>query len=505
MARFVMDRQAEKLAQAEQLQLEDMAKERAKLEADLAGSTSALDAIYNRLSAPPPDFTPKPEATWGDAAQLLVGGLSGMGDGAANFVRGGQMERAAQKSAVDQQAYAAARSGDAMRADRMEQKVGRQQAFVDRAAESERGLRTKLQLQGPARDLEAAQADYTRIVTAEQKAAERQQKLEDEVKMKEFEASLNSEANKLRANGLNDQQISDYLTRKYLTDPALKTQLDEYQAIRLRQEINQSDQMFPLKLQDQQIKNNRSLLELNNYPAEFKARMDQIYGNLDLARKRYELSLDQNDAKAVMGWYSDAIKVIDDQLKIVDNLWVSGSERKTKDADGNEVAGLSDAERTYLNSRRQNLSDERKRLADEKALAGRLKKKSSSVDAALAGAGFKEGQVCTDNTDCSLFARRFYNAQGIKIPDGTSNQVRAGREVKSIEDLQPGDALFFDTVKNDPDGVGHVGVYLGGGRFAHASSTGKRGPSRNKGLQYKYRIDTLARYKFKPVAIRRFS
>jgi peptidoglycan DL-endopeptidase CwlO len=35
----------------------------------------------------------------------------------------------------------------------------------------------------------------------------------------------------------------------------------------------------------------------------------------------------------------------------------------------------------------------------------------------------------------------------------------------SRSDLQPGDLVFFD-------GLGHVGIYIGGGQFIHAPHTG---------------------------------
>ena len=66
--------------------------------------------------------------------------------------------------------------------------------------------------------------------------------------------------------------------------------------------------------------------------------------------------------------------------------------------------------------------------------------------------------------DCSGLVQFAYNAIGISIPRTTYEQYRIGEPV-SRDELEPGDLLFFDH-------VGHVGMYVGGGRFIHAPHTG---------------------------------
>jgi cell wall-associated NlpC family hydrolase len=66
--------------------------------------------------------------------------------------------------------------------------------------------------------------------------------------------------------------------------------------------------------------------------------------------------------------------------------------------------------------------------------------------------------------DCSGFVQFVYRHLGIDLPRTTYSQFGIGRRV-SRAGLEPGDLVFFD-------GVGHVGLYVGGGRFIHAPHSG---------------------------------
>ena len=66
--------------------------------------------------------------------------------------------------------------------------------------------------------------------------------------------------------------------------------------------------------------------------------------------------------------------------------------------------------------------------------------------------------------DCSGFVMYVYAQVGVSLPHYTGAQWNMGVPVDR-SDLEPGDLVFFD-------GLGHVGIYIGGGQFVHAPHTG---------------------------------
>jgi cell wall-associated NlpC family hydrolase len=73
--------------------------------------------------------------------------------------------------------------------------------------------------------------------------------------------------------------------------------------------------------------------------------------------------------------------------------------------------------------------------------------------------------------DCSGFTKEVFEQNGIEIPRNSWKQAEVGRKVKK-RDLKKGDLIFFNS-KNQKR-VNHVGIYLGDGKFIHASSFHKR-------------------------------
>jgi cell wall-associated NlpC family hydrolase len=66
--------------------------------------------------------------------------------------------------------------------------------------------------------------------------------------------------------------------------------------------------------------------------------------------------------------------------------------------------------------------------------------------------------------DCSGLVVYAYGQMGVSLPHSSYALWNAGVFV-SQDQLEPGDLVFFD-------GLGHVGIYIGGGQFIHAPHTG---------------------------------
>lgn len=84
------------------------------------------------------------------------------------------------------------------------------------------------------------------------------------------------------------------------------------------------------------------------------------------------------------------------------------------------------------------------------------------------GGGRSAYDVANGRFDCSGFVSWAFRQAGINIGSSTSALRGQGTKV-SYSEARPGDLVFFDTYKKD----GHVGIYLGGGKFIGSqSSTG---------------------------------
>ncbi len=66
--------------------------------------------------------------------------------------------------------------------------------------------------------------------------------------------------------------------------------------------------------------------------------------------------------------------------------------------------------------------------------------------------------------DCSGFTAYVFGKMGASLPHNAAAQYAYGTPV-SRDQLQPGDLVFFE-------GLGHVGIYVGGGQFIHSPHTG---------------------------------
>ncbi|QGG58610.1 C40 family peptidase [Paenibacillus sp. B01] len=89
-----------------------------------------------------------------------------------------------------------------------------------------------------------------------------------------------------------------------------------------------------------------------------------------------------------------------------------------------------------------------------------------AVDEVL-GVPYKWGGTSSAGFDCSGFIIYIFKQYEIKLPRTSQTQAKEGVEVAK-EDLKQGDLVFFNT---SGKGISHAGIYLGGGKFAHSSSS----------------------------------
>lgn len=89
----------------------------------------------------------------------------------------------------------------------------------------------------------------------------------------------------------------------------------------------------------------------------------------------------------------------------------------------------------------------------------------------LTGTRYKFGGDSPDKGfDCSGLIRHVYQqVAGLWLPRSAS-AINAVATKISLDELQPGDVVFFNTLKR---AYSHVGIYLGNQRFIHAASTGR--------------------------------
>lgn len=92
-----------------------------------------------------------------------------------------------------------------------------------------------------------------------------------------------------------------------------------------------------------------------------------------------------------------------------------------------------------------------------------------AISQSLLGKNYKYGANGPNAFDCSGFTKYAYQqGAGMNLPHQASNQIKYGNRINKREELLAGDLVFFSYYNNG--GIKHVGIYIGNGRFIHASS-----------------------------------
>jgi peptidoglycan endopeptidase LytE len=93
------------------------------------------------------------------------------------------------------------------------------------------------------------------------------------------------------------------------------------------------------------------------------------------------------------------------------------------------------------------------------------------VDTAMTyiGVPYSRGGSSPRGFDCSGFSSYVYKKNGIRLERTARGQFQRGERIQ-LRNARAGDLVFFDISGGN---ISHVGIYIGGGEFVHAPSSGK--------------------------------
>lgn len=129
-------------------------------------------------------------------------------------------------------------------------------------------------------------------------------------------------------------------------------------------------------------------------------------------------------------------------------------------------------------------NDTKSTASTEKVPAASDNKTSSTTGQAIVnyakkflGVPYVYGGASKSGFDCSGFTMYVYKKFGISMPHGAQSQSKLGKKVSANknsasslkENLQLGDLVLFLDYET-MDEIGHCGIYIGNGKFIHASS-----------------------------------
>jgi hypothetical protein len=141
----------------------------------------------------------------------------------------------------------------------------------------------------------------------------------------------------------------------------------------------------------------------------------------------------------------------------------------------------------------QGEADELQKFIADRGLFGRLEQARGRItDAAselvvnamgFLGVPYRRGGNSAESGgfDCSGFVKAMYEQTvGLILPRRADEQAAATQQIERHE-LQPGDLVFFNTMRRT---FSHVGIYVGGGKFIHSPKPGAEVRVEDMGTSY---------------------
>lgn len=151
----------------------------------------------------------------------------------------------------------------------------------------------------------------------------------------------------------------------------------------------------------------------------------------------------------------------------IDNLNLKNSQSEKEISEIGDV-GIKSLE-TNLNTDIKLINNQK----NKKTLLNNLLNKIVKESNTYLGTPYLWGGTTKNGIDCSAFVKNVYLSVGIKLPRVSQNQAKVGKTI-TLDKIRKGDLIFFETDKNRPNTVSHVGIYLGSGNLIHASSKNKK-------------------------------
>ena len=148
-------------------------------------------------------------------------------------------------------------------------------------------------------------------------------------------------------------------------------------------------------------------------------------------------------------------------------------------------AGLSHAAPAANPDEMANFMAERGLMARIGAVGDRVETRASELvinAMSFLGVPYKRGgNNFETGFDCSGFVKAIYEqTAGLVLPRRAEQQAAASQKIER-NDLQPGDLVFFNTMRR---AFSHVGIYVGGGKFIQSPKPGAEVRVEDMGISY---------------------
>ena len=228
-----------------------------------------------------------------------------------------------------------------------------------------------------------------------------------------------------------------------------------------------------------------------------------IYFYMNSLQERSSVLAEQNEQLQTQNSYLEDIKkekeALDKNMNAQINEKVEGIKAEydaTIEKKEQTIESLKSESKQKENKNKKEINQLKRKiekLEQTIALRNMKFKKMKSIAEEQLGKRYVWGAVGPAGFDCSGFTSYVCKKTGINIPRTSFYQSKYGKVV-SRNSLKKGDLIFFDTSRERKGRVNHVGIYIGGNKFIHASSSKKKVVvSRLNGTWYGKRFVTARR------------